>query len=87
MRRASVPDFDTGITSRRTFRNEKSPPAGQELIAEAFPAGANAPTDVIVAGRARMPARHGALAAAPEVSAVRPLDEQGPPGVRLDGDA
>ena len=42
-----------GLTQSSSFRDEVESVAGQELVADAFPAGASAPTDVIVSDPAR----------------------------------
>ena len=74
--------FDTNLTSANSFRDDVEAVQGQELLAESFPAGASAPTDVIVPDRARVPAVVAALSRAEGVSAARPVDV-GPPGTRL----
>ena len=74
--------FDTGINQQEDFRNSVESVAGQKLLAASFPAGAAAPTDVIVPDPARVPAVTAALERVPEVSSVRPI-ERGAPGVRL----
>src|SRR5512142_412302 len=40
--------FSTGLTNTQDFRGRVQSVEGQRLIAKAFPAGANAPTDVVV---------------------------------------
>ncbi len=47
-------NFDTGLTRGNSFRDDVESVQGQELLSEAFPSGASAPTDIIVpeAGRA-----------------------------------
>jgi RND superfamily putative drug exporter len=74
--------FDTGLTSSNGFRDDVEAVQGQELLAASFPAGASAPTDVIVPERSRVPAVAAALRGADGVSAAVPLEE-GPPGTRL----
>ena len=74
--------FDTNLTSANSFRDDVEAVQGQELLAESFPAGASAPTDVIVPDRARVPAVVAALSRTEGVSAARPVDV-GPPGTRL----
>ncbi len=74
--------FDTNLTTSNSFRGDVEAVQGQELLAQSFPAGASAPTDVIVPDPARVPAVSAALRDADGVSAVAPIDE-GPPGVRL----
>ena len=74
--------FDTNLTSSNSFRGDVEAVQGQELLAESFPAGSSAPTDVIVPDAARVPAVVAALQGAVGVSAVAPIDA-GPPGTRL----
>jgi RND superfamily putative drug exporter len=74
--------FDTSLTSANSFREDVEAVQGQRLLAESFPAGASAPTDVIVPDPGRVPAVEAALRGAEGVSAVAAVDE-GPPGVRL----
>jgi RND superfamily putative drug exporter len=74
--------FDTNLTSANAYRDDVEAVQGQELLAQSFPAGASAPTDVIVPDPARVPAVSAALEGAEGVSFVRPVAE-GPPGVRL----
>ncbi len=74
--------FDSGITQQEDFRADTESVRGQELVAASFPAGASAPTDVIVPDPAKVPAVTAALDALPEITSVRAL-ESGPPGTRL----
>jgi putative drug exporter of the RND superfamily len=74
--------FDTNLTSSNSFRDDVEAVQGQELLEASFPAGASAPTDVIVPDAARVPAVVAALRRAEGVSAVAPVAE-GPPGTRL----
>jgi RND superfamily putative drug exporter len=74
--------FDTNLTTANSFRDDVEAVRGQELLEASFPAGASAPTDVIVPDPARVPAVSAALRQTEGVSAVAPVDE-GPPGVRL----
>jgi RND superfamily putative drug exporter len=75
-------NFDTGLTSGNGFRDDVEAVAGQELLAQSFPSGSNAPTDVIVHDPARVAAVRKAVEAAPGVSAVRPV-KRGQDGVLL----
>jgi RND superfamily putative drug exporter len=80
---ANVVNLDTGLTSGNSFRGEVDSVQGQEILARNFPAGASAPTDVIVPDRGRARAVAAALAARKDiVSQVLPPAE-GPPGARL----
>jgi RND superfamily putative drug exporter len=56
---------------------------GQALVADAFPAGASAPTDVIVSDPSRVAAVTRAVAAVPGVASVRPTGQNGPEGTLL----
>jgi RND superfamily putative drug exporter len=71
-----------GLTQANSFRDEVESVAGQELVADAFPAGASAPTEVIV----RDPAKVGAVTAAVRrvdgVASVQP-GRSGPEGTLL----
>jgi RND superfamily putative drug exporter len=75
-------NFDNGLTSGNSFRDDVEAVAGQELLAQSFPSGSNAPTDVIVPDPARVPAVREALVALPGVDAVRPV-QRGKEGVLL----
>jgi RND superfamily putative drug exporter len=77
-----IAGFDNGITQQEDFRDSTESVRGQELLAASFPAGASAPTDVIVPSPSRVGAVTRALDRLPEVIGVRPVEE-GPPGVRL----
>jgi RND superfamily putative drug exporter len=74
---------DTGLTSGNQFRGSVDSVEGQKLVSDAFPAGANAPTEIIVRDRADVPAVRAALARTPGVVALGPV-ELGPPGARFD---
>lgn len=64
--------YDDGLTSSNGFRDEVEAVTGEELIAKSFPAGTNVPTDVIVPGKAQVPAVTAALKEAPGVAEVIP---------------
>jgi RND superfamily putative drug exporter len=75
--------FSTDLTTGNQFRDDESSTRGQDLVARAFPAGANVPNTVIVpnplvAGDVRR-----ALLAQDDVAAVGPV-ETGRPGARFD---
>jgi RND superfamily putative drug exporter len=80
---ANLLNLDTGLTSGNSFRGEVDSVQGQQILARNFPAGASAPTDVIVPDRGRAPAVADALTARKDlVSRVgRPI--VGAPGARL----
>ena len=75
-------NYDNGLTSGNSFRDEVEAVAGQELLAQSFPSGANAPTDVVVTDPARAPAVQRAVADAPGVDSVREV-QRGEDGVLL----
>ncbi len=64
-------NFDNGLTSGNGFRDDVEAVAGQELLAQSFPSGSNAPADVIVPDAARVEAVTRAVVAAPGVADVR----------------
>ena len=72
-------DFNTNLTQTDAYRDEVESVAGQKLLAQSFPAGANAPADVVVPDRARVPAVAAALQRVEGVAQVAPA-----PGVRPD---
>lgn len=75
-------NFDTGLTSGNGFRDDVEAVAGQELLAQSFPSGSNAPADVVVPDPARVAAVTRAVAAAPGVDEVRQV-KRGEEGVLL----
>ncbi len=75
-------NFDNGLTQGNSFRGEVESVQGQELLAQSFPAGANAPTEVFVPEAGRAPAVIAAVRAAPGVESVAPV-AQGPTGLLL----
>jgi RND superfamily putative drug exporter len=77
-----VLNFDTGLTSGNGFRDDVEAVAGQELLAQSFPSGSNAPTDVIVPDPARVAAVTRAVVNAPGVDEVRVV-KRGEDGVLL----
>jgi RND superfamily putative drug exporter len=76
--------MDTGLTNGNSFRGEVESVEGQELLAKAFPAGASAPTSVIVPDPAKAGAVGEALEGAEGIVAQVGRPQQGPPGVRYD---
>ena len=65
-------NFDDGLTTGNSYRDDVEAVEGQELLSKSFPGGANAPTEVIVPPGVdpRRVAR--AVAATPGVAGVRP---------------
>jgi putative drug exporter of the RND superfamily len=74
--------FSSGLTNTQNFRGSVQSVDDQRLIARAFPAGANAPTDVVVRDAAAVPSVQQALRSVPGVAAVGP-PEHGRPGARF----
>lgn len=74
--------FDTELTQGNSFRGDVEAVQGQELLARSFPAGASAPTEVIVPDAGRVPAVQAALERVPGVDAVERV-EAGAPGTLL----
>jgi len=76
-------NLDTGLTQDNSFRSEVESVRGQQLLSEAFPAGASAPAYAIVPDPAKAPAVARALAAQEIVEGVR-RSGTGPPGTELE---
>ena len=76
-------NIDTGLTQSNSFRGEVESVQGQKLLAEAFPAGASAPTDVVVPDASKVPPVTAALRNEKSVDDVRPGGE-GPGGTLLE---
>ncbi len=77
-------NFSTGLTASDTFRDTVESVEGQDLIAQAFPGGTAAPTDIVVPDRADVARVAAAAAEVPGVAEVPPRPvEAGPPGVLL----
>ena len=81
---AGLAFLNSDLTSGNMFRNDVDSVQGQELLEAGFPAGANAPTNVLVSDRADVPSVRAALARAPGVAEVSPRVEEGPAGVKLE---
>jgi RND superfamily putative drug exporter len=75
--------LNTDLTTGNQFRDEESSTRGQDLVAMAFPAGADVPSTVVVQDTGRVRAVRAALQGRPEVAALGPV-ETGPPGARFD---
>ncbi|MQA74662.1 MAG: MMPL family transporter [Solirubrobacterales bacterium] len=71
------------LTSGNMFRGDVDSVEGQELLAKGFPAGAQAPTNVVVNDRSKLPEVRAALAGAPGVAEVSG-SERGPTGTKLE---
>jgi RND superfamily putative drug exporter len=75
--------FSTDLTTGNQFREEESSTRGQDLVARAFPAGANVPNTVLVPNPNIANEVKTALVARPEVAGAGPI-ELGRPGARFD---
>lgn len=67
--------IDTGLTQNETFRDDVESVEGQMILQGAFPAGASAPTDVIVPEGGEVQAVSNALGSADGIVEVRPAAE------------
>jgi RND superfamily putative drug exporter len=76
--------LNSDLTSGNMFRNDVDSVQGQELLEAGFPAGANAPTNVLVMDTSKVDAVGNAVAQAPGVAEVSPQREQGPAGTKLE---
>jgi len=74
--------YDDGLTSSGGFRGDVEAVTGADLIAESFPGGSNAPTEIVVADPANATA---VIRAVKEVDGVASVQKvgQGEPGVLL----
>lgn len=78
--------MNTDLTSGNAFRGSVESVEGQELIAESFPAGANAPTNVVVpasGGLSTVAAVTRAAQSVPGVAQVRPVESDPQEGTLL----
>ncbi|MBI5106161.1 MAG: MMPL family transporter [Solirubrobacterales bacterium] len=76
-------NFSTGLTQSNSFRDDVESIQGQDLIAQAFPAGASAPTDVVVRDPAKVEAVREAVGRVPGVAEVTTTPNRGPQGIQL----
>jgi len=65
-------NFDDGLTTGNSFRDDVEAVQGQKLLDESFPSGANAPTDIIIRDLLSTEAVRSAVADIPGVESVRP---------------
>ncbi|MDH4340630.1 MAG: MMPL family transporter [Thermoleophilia bacterium] len=75
--------LDSNLTTANAFRGEIEAVEGQRLLERSFPAGASAPTTVLVTNPEFAEAVRSAAAAASETAFVGPI-ETGPPGARFE---
>jgi RND superfamily putative drug exporter len=75
--------LDDGLTTANAFRGDVESVRGQEIVERSFPAGASAPTTVLVTDVAKLDAVLDAARSAPEVASVGE-PETGRPGARFE---
>ena len=73
--------LSTDLTTNDSYRTEVEAVEGQDLLAKSFPAGASAPTDIVVPRRADVPKVRTAVARAEGVETVSGPVAQGDSGV------
>ncbi len=76
--------LNSDLTSGNGFRDDVDSVEGQELVAQAFPAGANSPTNIVVLDTAELEAAKTAVEGAPGVATLTPIEEEGPAGVKFE---
>jgi putative drug exporter of the RND superfamily len=81
---AGLTFLNSDLTTGNMFRNEVDSVRGQELLEAGFPAGSNAPTNVLVTDEAELGAVRSAVARAPGVAEISPRTERGPAGAKLE---
>jgi RND superfamily putative drug exporter len=81
---AGLAFLNSDLTSGNQFRDDVDSVQGQELLEAGFPAGANAPTNVLVTDESKLGAVRAAVAQAPGVAEVSPQVERGPAGAKLE---
>ncbi len=81
---AGLAFLNSDLTTGNMFRDDVDSVQGQELLEAGFPAGTNAPTDVLVTDPSKVDAVRMAVAEAPGINVVSPQVERGPGGVKLE---
>ena len=76
--------LNSDLTCGNGFRDDVDSAEGQELIEESFPAGANAPTNIVVTDEAELDAVRDGGRAAPGRRRGQPRGGAGPDGVKLE---
>jgi putative drug exporter of the RND superfamily len=76
--------LNSDLTTGNMFRDDVDSVQGQELLEAGFPAGANAPTNVVVTDTSKLDGVREAVAEAPGVAEVSPEVERGPGGAKLE---
>jgi RND superfamily putative drug exporter len=75
--------FSTDLTTNDSYRTKVEAVEGQDLLAKSFPAGASAPTDVVVPSRADVPRVRAAVARTEGVETVSGPVAEGDEGVLI----
>ena len=75
--------FSTDLTTNDSYRTKVEAVEGQDLLAKSFPAGASAPTDIVVPDRADVPRVRAAVARADGVETVSGPVAEGDDGVLI----
>src|SRR4029453_16601904 len=75
--------FSTDLTTADSYRTKVEAVEGQELLEKSFPAGASAPTDIVVPKASDVPSVRRAVAGVDGVRFVSGPAAQGPPGVLI----
>jgi RND superfamily putative drug exporter len=81
---AGLAFLNSDLTTGNMFRNDVDSVQGQKLLDAGFPAGSNAPTNILVTDPSKVDAVRAAVARAPGVAAVSRQVERGPAGVKLE---
>jgi RND superfamily putative drug exporter len=81
---AGLAFLNSDLTTGNMFRNDVDSVQGQQLLEAGFPAGSNAPTNVLVTDQAKVEAVRTAVDGAPGVAEVSPRVERGPAGAKLE---
>ncbi len=81
---AGLAFLNSDLTTGNMFRNEVDSVQGQELLEAGFPAGANAPTNVLVTDISKLDEVRAAVARADGVAEVSRRAERGPAGAKLE---
>ncbi|CAN5468542.1 MMPL family transporter [soil metagenome] len=74
---AGLLNFDNGLTTGNSFRDDVEAVEGQQLLQKGFPAGTTAPTEIIVPDAPRVESVRAAVAKVPGVERVK-ADVRGP---------
>jgi RND superfamily putative drug exporter len=75
--------FSTDLTTNDSYRTKVEAVEGQELLSKSFPAGASAPTDIVVPSAGEVAAVTRAVEGVDGVESVSGPVAQGPPGVLI----